>query len=99
MVIFRYLVKKRDTLPLYLLAQRLDHRNFLGCKKRDFVSYRLLIIREQQDPLRKKGRGKSDMLMEAFRGLPQYTQANLEFRLKIGHDQFIPHPFQFILIE
>jgi hypothetical protein len=32
-----------------------------------------------------------------FCGFPQSLQANAGIDLKLGHDHFLPHPFQFIV--
>jgi hypothetical protein len=40
---------------------------------------------------------KPAILIEAFRGFSQALQANST--LKLGHDGFLPNPFQFIIIH
>jgi hypothetical protein len=39
-------------------------------------------------------------MTEVFRGFPQFLQANAGIvgaYLKLGHDRFLSHPFQFII--
>jgi hypothetical protein len=40
-----------------------------------------------------------DNLTEISRGFPQYLEANFEIVLWLGHDYFLPNPFQFIIYQ